>query len=148
MAQATHHAHAPQVMVDRDVEHLRLLGIFHFVVGGFNLLVLVFFVLAPLLMGPSYYSTLGIPLPSGGLMAMQERLVAALIIGGLQTLIYGLNGWSLKNHHNRISCIIMSVIECVSIPIGLILGVSAILVLRRDTVKDLFERAKAQMLPQ
>lgn len=140
-----HAPHSTRVMVDRDEEHLRLLAVFHFIVGGFNLLVLVLLVLLPLVLGPSYYAALNIPQPPGG---WQERLIGALLVGSLQTLIYALNGWSLKNHHNRISCMILSVIECLSIPLGLILGVSAILVLRRDSVKELFDRAKAQVAPQ
>jgi hypothetical protein len=137
--------HGARVTVDRDEEHLRLLGIYHFVVCGINLFALLVLVLLPLMIGPAYYEALRMPIPPTGMVGVQERLVAALLVGGLQTLIYGLNGWSLKNHHNRISCIVMSVIECLSIPLGLLLGISAILVLRRDSVKELFARANAQV---
>lgn len=133
-----YHQQNSRVMVDRDVEHLRLLGVFHFVVGGLCLVILVFLVLLPLLLGPSY---------SNGVNSHKSaaQLVGDLIVGGLLTLILMLNGWSLKNHHNRISCMVMSIFECLSIPLGTILGVSAILVLRRESVKQLFERAKSQV---
>jgi hypothetical protein len=148
---STHHygdAPSHRVLIDRDEEHLRLLALFHFVVAGFNLLALLLLVVLPLALGPNYYAALKLPQPPGGLAAIQQRLVGALIVGGLQTLIYAYNGWCMKNHHNRISCMIMSVFECLSIPVGLILGVSAILVLRRDSTKALFESANAKMAPQ
>jgi hypothetical protein len=146
-----HQYHAPQntrVLVDRDEEQLRLLAIFHFAVGGLNLLALVLFVLAPLVMGAGYYAMLRVPLPLGSMAEMQPRLINALIIGGSQILIFGLNGWFLKKHQNRISCMILSVVECLSIPLGLILGVSAILVLRRDSTKALFQQEKILITPQ
>ena len=130
------HSLAP--LVNRDEEHLRLLAIFHFVVGGFNLLALLVFIILPLVIGPAYYAALHMPLTADAMPMVQKQLVGGLIVGSLQTLIYGLNGWSMQHRRNRISCLILSIIECVSIPLGLMLGVSAILVLRRATVKALF----------
>ena len=132
--------------IDRDEEHLRLLSVFHFVAAGFNFLIVVLLVLVPLLWGADYYATLNIQLPPGGMAAMSRRLMEALIAGSLQTQVYALNGWSLRQHQNRISCMVLSVVECLSIPLGLIMGVSAMLVLRRDSVKVLFERNKPQQV--
>ncbi len=131
-------------LVDRDEEHLRLLSVFHWVAAGFNLLVVVLLVLVPLLWGADYYASLKIQLPPGGMAAMSRRLMEALVAGSLQTLVYALNGWSIRQHQFRISCMILSVVECLSLPLGLILGVSAILVLRRDSVKALFTRNNLQ----
>jgi hypothetical protein len=129
--------HIGRIMVDRDEEHLRLLGNYHLLIAGINAVGLLLFVILPLLLGPSFYAALGMPMPdSEG--AMQQRLLAGLFIGGLMTLVYAMNGLSLKGKRNRISCMILSVVECLNIPMGMILGISAILVLRRESVKTLF----------
>lgn len=147
-----HTAHAegipeiiPEIkMVNRDEEHLKLLGLYHFVVAGFNLLALILFVIVPLLMGPAYMQSLTGTLPPGGAAAVQQQLIGGLIVGGLLTFILAMNGWSLRRHENWMSCIIMSCIQCLSIPLGMILGISAILVLRRPSVKELFRQTKLQ----
>lgn len=130
------------MLVDRDAEHLRLLGIYHMVFGAFSLIILLLFVLAPLIIGPSFYSSLHVPVPDPALL--RKQLLTGLLAGGLQVFVYVMNGWCLYRHRNRMSAIVMSIAECLSIPIGLVLGLSAIIVLRRDTVKELFNRNKPQ----
>jgi hypothetical protein len=142
------HPHDPhgRRMVDRDEEHLRLLGNYHLIVAGINAVALILFVVLPLLIGPSYYAVLGVTV-HGSAADMQQRLLAGLLLGGLMTLIYALNGLSLKNKRHRISSMILSAVECLNLPLGMILGISAILVLRRESVKALFA-SQAQPQPQ
>jgi hypothetical protein len=125
-------------MVNRDEEHLNLLALYHWVVAAIMALILFVFVLLPLVLGPGYLAALHVAVPAGGKQAMQLRLISGLLVGGMATLVFALNGWSLKKRQYYICCIILSCIECLSIPLGMILGVSAILVLRRESVKAMF----------
>ena len=133
----------PHQMVDRDEEHLRLLGNYHLLVAGLNALGLLFFVLLPLILGPAYINAIGGDIGNPPEL-LQRRLLATLIIGGILTFIYAMNGISLKNKRNRISIFMMSVLECLNFPLGMILGISTILVMRRESVKALFSAARLQ----
>lgn len=154
MAHTDSHAaqHSDRMFVDRDEEHLRLLGLYHFIVSGLCFLAVVIFVIVPLLIGPG---NLGVPLPPGGAAALQKQLVGGLLIGGLLTFIFAMNGWSLRRHENLITCMILSCIECLSIVLGftlggfgLILGISAVLVLRRPSARALFQSTQAEAAPK
>lgn len=80
------------------------------------------------------------PVPSGGKAALQEHLIKGLLVVGLVTAILALNGWSIKKRQHYLSCLVLSCIECLSVPVGMILGVSAIMVLRRESVRELFRQ--------
>ncbi len=143
------HAHTPPpaapTLVDRDEEHLRLLANYHFLVAGISALALLVFVVLPLVLGPAYLAVLGVP-KNQPEAQLQQQLLAGLTLGGFMTLIYARNGLALKGKRYRISCIILSAAECLSFPLGMILGVSAILVLRRDSVRALFAANKPKPL--
>lgn len=122
-------------LVNRDEEHLRLLSNYHLLMAGLTLLALVLFTLLPLLVGPAFFAYLRVP-PSP-----PEKLMFGLLSLGIVSAIYAFNGWSLRNKQHRLSCIILSCIECLTnLPYGMILGISAILVLRRESVRELFKK--------
>jgi amino acid transporter len=125
----------PSALVNRDEEHLRLLGNYHLLMAGLTMVALVLFTLLPLLMGPAFFAFLRLP-PNP-----PEKLMFGLLVLGIVSAVYAFNGWSLRNKQHRISCIILSCIECLtSLPYGMIMGISAILVLRRESVRELFKR--------
>jgi hypothetical protein len=136
----THFQPAP-ILINRDEEHLRLLGLYHLVVAGINAVVLLVFFIVPLLLGPGFLSGMNVPVPPGGKAALQEHLIKGMLVMGLVTLILALNGWSIQKRQHYISCLILSCIECLSVPVGMILGVSSILVLRRESVREMFRQA-------
>ena len=74
-------------------------------------------------------------------------LSGGLILASLMIAITALNGWSLLHRRHWLSCIIMSCIECLSIPVGMLLGVSAILVLRRPAVREWFRATSLSKNP-
>jgi len=139
------HAHHHLPSTDElDLKQLRLLSNAHFVLAGLSLLLLVGLVLLPLFMGPAYFRMMHWTYSPAALALLKESLVAKLMNGGLQTLIFALNGWSLRHHQNRISCLILSVFECLSLPpFGLILGIYGIRILQRESVKAIFDHAKS-----
>jgi hypothetical protein len=48
-------------------------------------------------------------------------------------------GRYLSRHVNRTFCLVVAGIECVFTPFGTVLGVFTIIVLMRDSVRELFE---------
>jgi hypothetical protein len=134
-----------QSRVNRDEEHLRLLALYHRVVAGIHSVALLVFVVLPLIIGPAYYHSAANPLPVNPKL-MQQLLLVSLIVRGLIIIMIALNGWFLQQKRHWLTCVILSILECGAIvllhePSGLLLGVSAILVLRRESVKALYKAA-------
>ena len=130
-----------------DVEHLRLLSIFHYVVGG----LLGLFALFPVL-----HLMIGIGMLTGRLADMRSepdaRMVASLFIGIASVMIaFGLTfavsvilaGRFLARRVYYTFCFVMAAIECIFMPFGTVLGVFTIIVLQRPTVKQMFQRPTA-----
>lgn len=133
--------------MNKDLEHLRLLSIFHYVLGG---LIALFscFPLIHLFMGIMFLSG-GFPQPPAqngqpdfpvklfGLMFTVIPLI--FIIGGWTLAICTIiAGRKLANRQNYLFCFIIAGILCAFAPLGTVLGVFTILVLLRDSVKSLF----------
>ena len=127
--------------MNRDEEHLNLLSIFHFVLGGF----LFLFACIPLL-----HVGMGILILSGALDGPEDVppfigwffiiFPAVFILGGWTVsglVIYA--GCKLRQHQMRTFCIVVAALECMFAPFGTILGVFSIVVLTRDSVARLFE---------
>ncbi|WP_373531615.1 hypothetical protein [Vampirovibrio sp.] len=129
-------------LVDRNLEHLRLLGIYHWVIAGAAALLAVLVYGLPLVMGAALYPVFSfLPTYAPGVSPLQ--LWAGLLVMVVQIVVLGLNGWCLRSRKNWISSIILSCIECLCLPpLGLILGISAVLVLRRESVQTIFALPK------
>lgn len=129
---------------DLDQQHLRLLPIFHYVVGGM-LYLFGFF--------PIIHMILGVLMVTGVLSGENEGDEAALKVMGciflLLPLLFMLCAWTLatliiitgKKMTMRVSytfCLVIAGIECLFMPLGTILGVFTIIVLSRPSVKSQF----------
>ena len=130
-----------------DREHLNLLAVFHYVVAGMTALVACF---------PLIHLAVGIFLLIGpavaGANAPRQGSGALLAMGLLFVIIPGLfiaAGWTLalliflagRRLHRRTAwkfCFVIAAIECVFMPFGTVLGVFTIIVLSRNSVKELF----------
>ncbi len=131
--------------MNQDREHLRLLAIFHYIVGGLAALFSFF---------PLLYTTVGaifIFVPRHGTPKPGEELPPEFIgwifavIGSLLFLLgiaiafcILIAGRSLAKHTRYWFAFVMACIECLFIPFGTILGVFTIIVLSRESVKTLF----------
>ena len=136
--------------MNQDLEHLRLLSIFHYIVAGmgaffacfpiFHLTFGLVMLFAPDALGPK-------PPPD-----MPLRVVGGLLVGIAATII--LVGWSvafcvflagrnLARQRRYIFCLVMAAILCLFMPFGTVLGVFTIIVLMRPSVKPLFEQQAA-----
>jgi len=130
--------------MNQDEEHLRLLSIFHYVVGGITALFACF---------PLIHLAVGIALVTGAFSSRPGQAGLDLLGGGLfiiVTTVLILVGWTLavailvagrflarRTHYTY--CLTVGGIECIFMPFGTVLGVFTIIVLSRLSVKALFQ---------
>jgi hypothetical protein len=136
--------------MNQDLEHLRLLSIFHYVVAGLVALFACF---------PVFHLILGLVMliAPGALENGQHgspndpiflRLVGLFLVFVAATII--LAGWSLavcvllagrflSRRRHYTFCLIIAALLCMINPFGTVLGVFTIIVLIRPSVKLLFE---------
>ena len=125
----------------RDMEHLRLLSIAHFVLGGLVAL-FALFAIAYLLFGSlamvSHNTTADNPLPilAGGIFIFVG--IAFLCVGTALAVGLILSGRFLAQRRNYWYCMIVAGLCCLFTPFGTVLGIMTILVLNRPSVKALF----------
>ena len=125
-----------------DVEHLRLLSLFHYVVGGLAALFSLF---------PLIHLFMGVAIVTGGpdegSSEPAARLVgwffillaSAMIAAGLAfATSMVLAGRFLARHVYYTFCLVMAALECIFVPLGTVLGIFTILALQRPTVKEMF----------
>jgi hypothetical protein len=135
--------------VNQDQEHLRLLSIFHYVMGGLACL-LPLFSLIYIGMGVAVLSG---KLPSAG--AHGHSAAAGDLIGGWFFIAFGalfflsgvvgailnfLAGHSLAKRERRTLCLVVAGLNCLHMPLGTLLGVFTFIVLARPSVQALFRR--------
>jgi len=131
----------------KDQEHLRLLSIFHYVVGGigtvFGLFPLIhvtmgiLFLCSPhILQGDS-----GAPAPElvGYMFAVIGGCFFVFLEGLAVSVIY--SGVQIKKRRKYLFSFVVACIMCVFVPFGTILGVFTIIVLSRESVRKLYEDA-------
>lgn len=129
--------------MNQDQEHLKLLSIFHYIVGGiaafFFLFPLIYLVLGVLfLIVPNRLIGSGTPPPfflgwifitlGGGFMVVGWAFAVCVILAGR---------FIVRRKH-YIFCLVMASLNCLFMPFGTILGVFTIVVLVRPSVKALF----------
>jgi len=137
--------------MNQDAEHLRLLSIFHYIVGGLAALFSFF---------PLLYTTVGaifIFVARHGTPKPGEELPPEFIgwifavIGSLLFLLgiaiaicILIAGRSLAKRTRYWFAFVMACIECLFLPFGTILAVFTIIVLSRESVKTLFSIAASE----
>ena len=136
--------------MNQDLEHLRLLAIFHYVVAAMAAL----FACLPLI-----HLTIGLVLifapetmqnghPNHPNDAQMMRLVGSIFVAVASVII--LMGWAfatcifiagrnLAKRRRYMFCLVMAAITCMFMPFGTVLGVFTLIVLMRPSVKPLFE---------
>ncbi len=127
-----------------DLQHLKLLSVFHYVVAGFASL----FALIPVI-----HVVIGIALVNGRLAPAGDADVRMIgwaliafascwILGGLAFAIcVALAGRNLGRKTRYTFCLVVAAIECVFMPFGTVLGILTILLLSKAPMKALFGEA-------
>ena len=131
--------------MNQDIEHLKLLSIFHYVAAGMAAL----FACSPFLhffMGLAFatgaFAETGTEARPVGLVIMA---IAGFVIlaGWTFAALVAVAGRSLQKRQRYTFCLVMAGVECIFMPVGTVLGVFTIIVLVRDSVKQLFGRPVA-----
>ncbi len=126
--------------MNQDTEHLKLLSIFHYVVAGMAALVACI---------PFIHFFIGLALATGGFgntdpearpvgLVIMLFALGFIFLGWTFAALVAFAGRSLQRRKRYTFCLVMGGVECVFMPVGTVLGVFTIIVLVRDTVKELF----------
>ncbi|MCM8533003.1 MAG: hypothetical protein NE330_17680 [Lentisphaeraceae bacterium] len=134
--------------MNKDIEHLSLLKVFHYVVGGISCLTACI----PLLHVAIGYLIATNQLPHEGegnqipnqfgwiFVALG---VLAFLLGQMFSICIIFSGRYIQHRKNYMYSFIISCISCMFVPFGTALGICSIIVLSRDSVKKLYEESKA-----
>jgi len=125
-----------------DVEHLRLLSLFHYILGGiltaFGCIPIIHVVIGILMVTGSLSGPNGPPRAAGLLFIGVGLLFILLIAGTGLCLIF--SGRFLAKRKNYMFSIVIAAISCLQFPFGTVLGVFTIIVLSRASVKAMYGR--------
>jgi hypothetical protein len=127
-----------------DEQNLKLLSIFHYIVGAITALFSCF---------PLIYVAIGVAMLIG---AFDGKDAPPKIVGWIFVIFPGfmiLCGWALAvcifiagsklaHYRSRTYCLVIAGIECMFMPFGTVLGVFTIIVLMKDSVKELFRTSR------
>ena len=130
--------------MDQDQEHLKLLSLFHYIIGGLGF----FFSLFPIIHVIVGYLAIVSPSSLGsesgdtppeffGWMFLIVGLVF-ILIGFICSACIVLSGKYIKHRKNYLFSFVIACIQCVFFPFGTALGIFTIVVLSKDSVKQLY----------
>jgi len=138
----------PPLMRDQrktDLDHLRMLSIFHFVIAGLAIVGLGFLGLHYAFMhtfmtNPEMWKNQkgGGPPPEQFFAIFKWFYIvfgALLVAGGVANLLSGL---FLRKRTNRVFSLIVAGVDCLQFPFGTALGVFTFIVLLRDSVREIY----------
>ena len=130
-------------MNNEDLKHLDLLALFHYVLGGITALFSCI---------PFMHVFMGLAMVSGKIFSEGNSSEPPPFFGWMFIIIgivFILLGWSmaicmilvgkkLKERKSQTFCMVIAGIECMFMPIGTTLGVLTLIVLSKDSVKQIF----------
>jgi hypothetical protein len=123
-----------------DVEHLRLLSIFHYIVGGLIGLIGCF---------PIIYAVFGL-LVVFGKVAQTPAAIGYVLIGFGSVITFIMwtlgaclifSGRCIARRRNYTFSIVVAALSCLHMPFGTILGIFTLIVLLRPSVKAMYSAA-------
>ncbi len=145
MLVTVHHNQPTRAMLDKDAEHLNLLAIFHYIVGGIGFLFACF---------PFIHLAIGVMMLAGpGAIRGDEPapdILGYLFIG--MAILFILAGWTaaictiisgrmIAKRQRRMFSFVMAAVLCAFVPFGTVLGVFTIMTLNKDSVKERYATA-------
>lgn len=133
----------------QDEEHLRLLSLFHYIVGGLTALIACIFLFhlgmgIMMLVAPEQLSG-GTAEPPPAMVGWMFTAIGggAFLLGQALAVCMILAGRALARRRRHTFVFVIACIECLQMPFGTLLGVFTILVLSRPSVKALFALHRA-----
>ena len=120
-----------------DEQYLKLLSVFHYVVGGLA----ACFACIPII-----HLSIGIAMLVGAIDDAPEFVGAFMVLIAIFAILVGwtlavciiIAGRCLAKRRRYMFCLVMAAISCIFMPFGTVLGVFTIIVLMRPSVKELF----------
>jgi hypothetical protein len=129
-----------------DLEHIKLLAIFHYVVGGlFGLagcVPIIHLTVGVLMVTESPKMTGGPPVAAFGVFFIAIATFFILLFWSVAVCTI-LAGRYLHAQQHYLFCMVMAAILCAFMPFGTVLGVFTLIVLLRPSVKSLFQAQDA-----
>ena len=131
-----------------DRQHLKLLSIFHYIVaamvGFFSLFPILYAIFGAIIIAaPEIFKDAQADPPPEFLGWLMIAFSGCFItIGLVEAGLMIAAGRFLSHHKHHTFCLVVACIECLFVPFGTILGVFTIVVLVRDSVKQLFDSGK------
>ena len=128
-----------------DADHLKILSIFHFVGAGLALLGILFLLIHftifnVIFANPKFWEDQKQTPPPAELFAIFKWFY---LVFGMWFLASGvlnvISGFCLRARKHRTFSLIVGGINCLHVPLGTVLGVFTIVVLVRDSVRELYE---------
>lgn len=130
--------------MDRDKRHLQILSKLQIIYGILNVFVSFYFYKVTSEMVRDYQKVLEESKPEVEVGLLLGFGFVLFLIGVVVLFCIILTGQSLARYENYHYCLIVAVLECLIFPLGTILGIYTILVLRRKSVKELFLKVQEE----
>ena len=136
----------------QDEQHLQLLAIFHFVVAGitalFSLFPIIHLVVGIAILSGTLEPTNGdeIPIFFGWFMILFAGAFILLGLGFASLIAFA--GRALQRRRHYTFCLVVAALSCLMMPFGTVLGVFTIIVLVRDSVREIFGQRPSNTGPR
>jgi len=123
-------------------EHLRLLSLFHYLWAGCGIFGLAFIALhysfMSSMMDPARMGGAGQP-PPPEMMDMMRFMYVGFALYGITTMVLNvLAAMWIRTRTNWTFCMVVAGINCISIPLGTVLGVFTLVLLGKDAARARF----------
>jgi hypothetical protein len=125
--------------MNKDLDHLKILGILHIVWGVLAILAGLFFGLAYILLASSGTMTVSgniTPETARGIFVVFG--IVAIVLSSIYGILVMMAGGKLRKQRGYGFCFFVSILDLLSFP-GIVLGIFTLIVLLRPTVKELFK---------
>lgn len=126
----------------KDDEHIKLLSVFHFVIGGLAVfgiafLILHYYVMSSVFSNPEMWKAQnGTGSPTAFFAAFKWFYLFMGIILVAASILNIISGVFLRQRRHRMFSLVIAGLDCVQIPFGTALGVLTLIVLQRDSVRQ------------
>ena len=143
----------PPLMKDQrkiDADHLNLLAIFHFVGAGLAVLGIAFLVahfafMHAIFANPKFFENQKqpMPVPPEQILAMMKWFYLAGAVWLVASAILNVvSGVCLRARKGRTFSMVVAGMNCLHLPLGTVLGVFTLIVLLRDSVRELYAECR------
>jgi hypothetical protein len=136
-----------QTTVEQKKNYLDILAVFHYVYGGFSLVV-TFMVLAFVGVGMGAATGWGHNWdPEAGCVMAVVFFFVLIFAGGISVLNL-LTGRALQTRRGYVLSLVTAGVNCLNLPLGTLLGIFTLILLADPTVRPMFDGNEPPALPE